>query len=216
MLSSIISAFLQGGIWMWLILFLQVISLAIVIERVVFLYFKSKVGQKEYAGQFEASLVKGDFSAALSKREEGYYLNESLEAGVQVAQSLGGREAIRGKMDEILLIQNQGFEKRIGFLAMLANVGTLTGLLGTIVGMIKSFTAVTYGNPADKATLLSQGISEAMNTTAYGLIMAIPALIMFAVLTSRSSDLCEDLNQGALKVYNWLGFSYDPLAKNKA
>lgn len=215
MLGSIVSAFLQGGIWMWLILGLQVVSVAIMVERLYFLYLKSSLKEKSYVDSFEGDIVKGDLDAAMSHVKEGYSLNEALEAGLRVAKSLGGREAIRGKMDEVLLVQNQSFEKRIGFLAMLANVGTLTGLLGTIVGMIKSFTAVTYGNPADKATLLSQGISEAMNTTAYGLIMAIPALIMFAILTSRSADLCEDLNQGALKVYNWLSFSYDPLSKNK-
>ena len=67
-------------------------------------------------------------------------------------------------------------ERRIGFLSMLGNVATLTGLLGTITGMIKSFAAVASANPAEKATLLAAGISEAMNATAYGLVTAIPAL----------------------------------------
>jgi biopolymer transport protein ExbB/TolQ len=70
---------------------------------------------------------------------------------------------------------------------------------------------VTFANPADKATILAQGISVAMNTTAYGLIVAIPALVAFAILQNRANDLAEDMNQSALKVYNWLSYSYDPI-----
>ncbi|MCB0357675.1 MAG: MotA/TolQ/ExbB proton channel family protein, partial [Bdellovibrionales bacterium] len=136
---------------------------------------------------------------------------KAVEAGLQSALNLGGKEEIQGKMDEVLLAENSKMEQRTAFLPMLANVGTLTGLLGTIVGMIKSFAAVTYANPMEKATLLSAGISEAMNTTAYGLIMAIPTLILFAVLANRATQLTEDLNQGALKVFNWLSYAYEPV-----
>ena len=79
---------------------------------------------------------------------------------------------------------------------MLANVGTLTGLLGTILGMIKAFSAVSQANASEKALMLSNGIATAMNTTAYGLIMAIPTLVMLAILNNRANALSEDLNQG--------------------
>lgn len=95
---------------------------------------------------------------------------------------------------------------------MLGNVATLTGLLGTITGMIKSFAAVANANPADKAALLAAGISEAMNATAFGLITAIPALLAFAILQNRANILAEDMNQAALKAFNWLSYSYDPIA----
>jgi biopolymer transport protein ExbB len=83
--------------------------------------------------------------------------------------------------------------------------------LGTITGMIKSFAAVSQANPAQKAELLAAGVSEAMNATAFGLIVAIPALVMYAVLFNRSHHLSEDLNQGALKIFNWLSYSYEPV-----
>jgi biopolymer transport protein ExbB len=92
---------------------------------------------------------------------------------------------------------------------MLGNVATLVGLLGTITGMIKSFAAVSYASPAEKAALLAAGISEAMNATAYGLIAAIPALIAYAILMNRANLVSEDLNQGALKVFNWLSYNYE-------
>ena len=114
-------------------------------------------------------------------------------------------------MEEVILEETEQIEKRTGFLAMIANVATLAGLLGTITGMIKSFAAVSQANPMEKATLLSNGISEAMNTTAFGLIVAIPTLLVYSVLANRSQVLTDDLNQAALKAYNWLSYSFNPL-----
>ncbi|MNT63836.1 colicin uptake protein TolQ [compost metagenome] len=70
---------------------------------------------------------------------------------------------------------------------------------------------MAFADPANKASLLSAGISEAMNATAYGLIVAIPALVAYAILQNRANRLAEDLNQGGLKVFNWLSFSYEPI-----
>jgi len=98
---------------------------------------------------------------------------------------------------------------------MLGNVGTLLGLLGTIVGMIRSFGAIAEADPIQKANILAQGISEAMNATAYGLITAIPALIMFTVLQNRAQTLFEDLNQGALRMFNTLSYHYESVTARK-
>ncbi len=212
--SKIAIAFTQGGVWMWVILALHIVATAIIVERFYALYIKRKLGELSFVNHFEAMIKRGDLSLALEKAESEralHPLSTAVQAGVNSALSLGGKDEIQGKMDEVLLAENAKLEKRTGFLAMLANVGTLTGLLGTIVGMIKSFAAVTYANPMEKATLLSSGISEAMNTTAYGLIMAIPTLIMFAILTNRANELAEDMNQGALKVFNWLSYAYEPV-----
>ena len=214
MMSKIAMAFIQGGTWMWVILILQIVAVSIIIERILTLYIRRKPTQLAAAAEFENLIRKGELQAAEKKAkelEETHPIGRVVTAGVQAAMNLGGKDEIQGKMDEVLLYENAKLEKRTGFLAMLANVGTLTGLLGTIVGMIKSFTAVTHANPMEKATLLSAGISEAMNTTAYGLIMAIPTLIMFAILTNRGTQLSEDMNQGALKVFNWLSYSYEPV-----
>jgi len=118
-------------------------------------------------------------------------------------------------MDEVLLVENSRLQKRTVFLAMLGNVGTLLGLLGTIVGMIRSFGAIAEADPIQKANILAQGISEAMNATAYGLITAIPALIMFTVLQNRSQTLSEDLNQGALRIFNTLSYHYESVTARK-
>ena len=209
-------AFVSGGLWMWFILGLQITTFAIIIERVRALYLKRKPIQREIVARFENHIKTGDISKAFEEARETPTFNpigRTVAAGAQAAMNMGGKEEIQGKMDEVLLEENQGFERRIGFLAMIANVATLAGLLGTITGMIKSFAAVSSANPMEKATLLSTGISEAMNTTAYGLVVAIPALIIYGVLTNRATELSEDLNQAALKAFNWLSFSYNPLAE---
>lgn len=212
--GEISTYFSQGGLWMWVILALHVVALAITVERAIALYGKRKIAEKDFAAEFEGDIRRGELGAVLKRVEtqkESHPLARVIQAGAQAALNLGGKDEIQGKMDEVLLEENSRIEKRTGFLAMLANAGTLTGLLGTIVGMIQSFSAISYASPVEKATLLSAGISQAMNTTAYGLIMAIPTVITFAVLSSRANDLNEDLNQGALKVFNWLSYAYDPI-----
>ncbi|MBE8163011.1 MAG: MotA/TolQ/ExbB proton channel family protein [Bdellovibrionaceae bacterium] len=216
---TIIEAFQNGGFWMWVILALQLVSIAIIAERVFTLYFKEKMQAMITAYGFEKAIKKGELSTLIKDIDEVQtpsVIGHLTKEAAITALDLGGKEEIQSKMDETLLQENNLLERRIGFLPMLANVGTLTGLLGTIVGMIKSFTAVSQANPAEKAALLSSGISEAMNTTAYGLIMAIPALIAFAILNNRSSHLIEDLNQAALKVFNWFSYSYEVLPEKVA
>jgi biopolymer transport protein ExbB/TolQ len=93
-------------------------------------------------------------------------------------------------------------EKRTGYLAMLSNATTLWGLLGTVTGLIKCFAAVGQVNPADKATILSMGISEAMNCTAFGLIVAIIGLIGYAVLNGKTQSLEDDINEASVQVLN--------------
>lgn len=214
MATDIILDFQKGGIWMWAILFFQIFSLAIIAERIWFLFVKRKLGYKNYAENFAEDIRRGNVQAVVDRSQKDWDttpMSRAIHAGAEVALNYGGSEEMQGRMDENLLVEASQLEKRTHFLVMLGNVGTLTGLLGTIVGMIKAFSAVTYANPSEKATLLSSGISEAMNTTAYGLIMAIPALFMYAVLHNRANELQEDQAQGALRIFNLLSYKYQPV-----
>lgn len=213
--TKIALAFDHGGIWMWPIALFQVVSVAIVIERTMSLYSKRKIQELKFVDTFEDGIRRGEIDNVISKAQAvsaEHPVAKAIVAGARAAANFGGKDEIQGKMDEVLLHENSMLDKRIGFLAMLGNVATLTGLLGTITGMIKSFAAVAYANPAEKAALLAQGISEAMNATAYGLIVAIPALLAFAVLQNRANNLAEDLNQAALKAFNWLSYAYEPIS----
>lgn len=212
--SKIANAFQHGGIWMLPILALQLVSIAIIIERVYALYFARKMDQTGVAAQFEDGIRRGELDSVITKAqtmEAASPVARAALAGAKAAKSLGGKEEIQGKMDEVLIYENSRLDRRTGFLSMLGNVATLTGLLGTISGMITSFAAVSYASPAEKAALLSAGISEAMNCTAYGLIVAIPALVAYAVLQNRANHLAEDMNQSALKIFNWLSYAYEPV-----
>jgi len=217
-ISTIGKAFADGGIWMWAILAVQIVSIAIIIERIIALYVLRRPNQKQYAEKFEQDIRRGEIEAVINSAQRMRFVNpvaNVVEAGAQAARDMGGRQEIQAKMDEVLLAENSKLERRTGFLAMLGNVGTLLGLLGTIVGLIGAFGSVASVNPVEKAALLTQGISMAMTTTAYGLIMAIPALVMFAVLQNRANRIAEDLNQGSLKIFNWLSFNYESIPANK-
>ncbi len=211
-ITKISQAFEHGGFWMYTILATQLISIAIIIERTMFLYGKKKVTQMGIALGFEDAIRRGEIDSVIEKSKSlstTEPVAAAVLAGATSAKFFGGKEEIQAKMDEVLLHENALLDRRTSFLAMLGNVATLLGLLGTITGMIKSFAAVSYANPAEKAALLAAGISEAMNATAYGLITAIPALVAYAILMNRANMLSEDLNQGALKVYNWLSYNFE-------
>lgn len=219
MLAKISEAFRHGGIWMWPILAFQLISVAIVVDRVLALFVKRKVSQSDYVNQFEDDIKRGEIERVITKASatsQGNILAPVVVAGARAAANFGGKEEIQGKMDEVLLHENGKLDQRVGYLAMLGNVATLTGLLGTISGMIKSFAAVAVASAGEKATILSAGISEAMNCTAFGLIVAIPALIAYAILQNRANAVSEDLNQSALKLFNWLSYSFDPVSVRPA
>jgi biopolymer transport protein ExbB/TolQ len=219
MSSVIFTAFREGGIWMGFILVAQLVSFVIIIERVYALFVNRKLDQKQLVGQFERDIRSGELDRVIMQaRGMGQAPIATVAAtGAQAAMDMAGKEEIQLKIDEVLLEEQSRIERRTGFLAMLGNVGTLLGLLGTIVGLIRAFSSVGAASPVEKAAILSQGVSEAMYATAYGLIMALPALIMFAVLQNRANRLNEDLSKAALKVYIWLGFNYEsvPTPKRK-
>lgn len=216
-ISNIVQAFGHGGFVMWIIFFGQIFSIAIIIERIYALYLSRALNNRKIAKQFEEDIKKGRLENVIAKAQElsrkEYAIGKAILAGSQAAANRGGSEEIQSKMDEVLLSESSAIEKRTGFLAAIGNIGTLAGLLGTIIGLIDSFAAVSNSNPVEKAALLSQGISMAMYATAYGLMVAIPALVMFAVLQNRAHSLAEDINQTALMVYNWLTYSYEPVTK---
>ncbi len=210
--GSIVNFFAVGGFWMFPIFCAQMVSLAIIAERVVRLYIERKPELRKQANLFEADIKKGNLERVILQArslDRNSALRQVVEAGATAAQNMGGREEVQAKMDEVLVREQSKLEARVEFLAMLGNVGTLLGLLGTIVGMIRSFAAISQADQLTKAAMLASGVSEAMHATAYGLIMAIPAIVMYSVLQNRINKLSEDMTQGAVRIFNLLGFHYD-------
>lgn len=212
LIGWIAGAFTNGGIWMYAILAVHIVTVALIAERVFSLYFKMKKNQRQVLKAFEVDIKSGNLDKAFGKAvasSKTQPIGAVIAAGVEAAQDLGGRDEIQARMDEVLAVENSRIEKRTGFLSMLANVATLMGLLGTIIGLIQAFAAIANLGAAERSEVLTKGVSLAMNTTAYGLIVAIPALILFGVLTNRSNELQEDLNQSAFRAFNWLTYNYE-------
>ncbi|MCB0361620.1 MAG: MotA/TolQ/ExbB proton channel family protein [Bdellovibrionales bacterium] len=219
MITYISEAFTHGGIWMYAILGIHIFSIAIIIERLYFLYLRRSNNQKKLAKIFEADIKKGQIEQAFNRAtslSQSKALGSVAAAGIQAAMNMGGKDEIHARMEEMISAENAKLEKRTPLLSMIGNVATLVGLLGTITGMIKSFSAVSMASGAEKATLLSNGISEAMNCTAYGLVVAIPALFMYSILSNRTNDLIDDLNQASTKVLNWLCYSFENIPGPKS
>ncbi|MGE4131489.1 MAG: MotA/TolQ/ExbB proton channel family protein [Bdellovibrionales bacterium] len=217
--GSIVGFFTVGGFWMFPIFVAQVVSLAIIAERVTRLYLQRSPNLRSQANYFENDIKKGNLERVILQARSlgrGSPLRHVVEAGALAAMNMGGREEVQAKMDEVLIKEQSQLEARIEFLAMLGNVGTLLGLLGTIIGMIRSFAALSQADQMTKAALLASGVSEAMHATAYGLIMAIPALVMYSVLQNRVNRLSDDMTQAALRVFNLLGFHYDSVPSKKS
>lgn len=206
----VVQAFREGGPFMFVILAFGLMTVAFIFERYYGLYMNVKPIPEGWLKAVREALMRGDFQqaeklAVTSKNP----LSPVLVKGCQVLHKGGSEEEIQARMDEELSKSVHSIDRRTGFLSMFGNVATLVGLLGTIVGMIHSFAAVAQANPMDRATLLSKGIAEAMNCTAFGLIVAVPALVMFAVYQNRTDHIVNDLTQKTSEIYHDLIFFFD-------
>lgn len=206
----IVQAFREGGPFMYVILTFGLLAAAFILERYVFLYMSLKPITAHFVANVREALMRGDFTGAEKIAvQAGNPLSPVLIKGCEIMQKGGGEEEVQARMDEELGRAINRIDRRTGFLSMFGNVATLVGLLGTITGMIHSFAAVAQANPMDRATLLSKGIAEAMNCTAFGLIVAVPALVMFAVFQNKTDVLIQDITLKTSEVYHDLIFFFD-------
>ena len=126
-----------------------------------------------------------------------------MRAGLTRA-SKGDQEVARA-LEEAVLEVTPAISKRISSLWSLANVATLIGLIGTITGLIRTFRSLAAASPEMKATLLSQGIAEAMNNTAFGLTIAVVCIVAHLLLSSKAKAMIEEIEYNALRLENLLG-----------
>lgn len=206
----IVQAFREGGPFMFVILAFGLMTLTFIGERYYTLYMKTNPIPDNWLKAVREALMRADFQQAekLANASKNP-LSPVLSKGCQIMQKGGSEEEVQARMDEELSTAIHKIDRRTGFLSMFGNVATLVGLLGTIVGMIHSFAAVAQANPMDRATLLSKGIAEAMNCTAFGLIVAVPALVMFAVYQNKTDMLVQDITQKTSEIYHDLIFFFD-------
>lgn len=201
--SKIATFFRQGGPAMWAILGFFSVGMVITIERLIFLFGVAQMNPEQLMSKIASLIRKGSIEGAIaSVSEEKAPLARIIEAALRNYK--GTERDIQNAVDEMALAELPRINARIGFLAMLANVSTMVGLLGTIFGLIAAFAAVAAADPEQKSVLLANGISQAMNTTAFGLISAIPLLIIHSILTSKSDSLVDDIDRYSVMVMNML------------
>jgi len=210
-MTGIIQAFNEGGIFMYCILAFGLFTAAFIAERANALFFKMKDVPSNFRAQLLQNLSKGDYLGAQNMAQNIANTTNSPLAriaalGAQLRTNGAGDDELQARMDESLSKEISNLDRRTGFLGMFGNVATLLGLLGTIVGMIHSFGAVASASPADRATLLSKGISEAMNCTAFGLIVAIPALVAYAIFQNKTDKAVTALTESTTEIFNDLLF----------
>jgi len=199
MFYGIVKFFVEGGPFMLPILFVGAVGTAIAIERYVSLT-RMSVKNRNVWNQVEPALASGDFDKAreLTSKDESA-IARLLSMGLALQGAVRRRDDVKTAMQERMTEIMPQLEKRTHYLATLANVATLLGLLGTVSGLISAFAAVATVNPAEKANLLSASISEAMNCTAFGLVTAVPFLVIHALLQTKTTQLIESLESVSIK-----------------
>jgi len=200
--NSMLEFFNKGGMFMYPILLVFVIGLAIALERWFRLTRIRSVNRRMW-NQLYPMLVKGEFGkVADAVRKDKSTIAQMLGMGLARQGAVRRREDIEIAMEESMMEIIPRLEARTPYVALLSNIATLLGLLGTIMGLIEAFTAVANANPAEKADLLSASISVAMNTTAFGLMSAIPLLLFHAKLTSTTGQIVDSLEMASVKALN--------------
>ncbi|MCP5161835.1 MAG: MotA/TolQ/ExbB proton channel family protein [Hahellaceae bacterium] len=203
MIDTIVRFFQEGGAFMYPIAVVLVLGLAIAIERMIYLSAAKTANRSAFDKAILPLLKKRDYKAALRfSNDSNTAIAAMMGAGLSRLIAQQKREDIEYALEEGLMETLPRLEKRTQYLATLANVSTLLGLLGTIIGLIAAFTAVANADPAEKASLLSQSISVAMNTTAFGLMAAIPLLLVHAVLQTKTNELVDSFEMAGVKFLN--------------
>ncbi|MEZ5557332.1 MAG: MotA/TolQ/ExbB proton channel family protein [Pseudomonadales bacterium] len=202
MYATVVSFFQQGGPFMYPIAVVLAVGLAIAMERYFYLANQTRINRRDFDQILTLLRQRKSRELAGLVQKSKSAVSRIIADGMNRKSTSRRRDDIEYAMEEGLLEVLPNIERRTPYLATFANIATLLGLLGTIIGLIAAFTAVANADPAEKATLLSQSISIAMNTTAFGLMVAIPLLLVHSMLQSKTSAIVESLEIAVVKFLN--------------
>lgn len=200
--STLVKFFQDSGVFIYPSIMVLAVGLAIAVERFIYISRSRKINRETWE-ELLPLLKSGKFQQVLQMTAKSdTAIGKIISYGLSRAKGARRREDIDAAMEEGMMEMVPRLEKRTHYLATFANVVTLLGLLGTIIGLIKAFTAVAQVNPSEKAELLSASISIAMNNTAFGLMVAIPFLLIHAFLQARTSEIVDSLEAAKIKFLN--------------
>ena len=202
--ATLVAFFRNGGTFMYPIAIVMSVGVAIALERWLFLMRTTRANRRDYDRILP--LLKGQRMRELQdiagKSESA--ICRLVSDALMLRTSTRRRQDLEAAMEEQLLEVVPHIERRTPYLATYANVATLLGLLGTIMGLISAFTAVQMADSTQKAAMLSESISVSMNCTAFGLMVAIPLLLIHSGLQSKTNALVESLEIAVVKFINLL------------
>ncbi len=200
--NFIVHAFKVGGPAMYVIALIGILTLILIIERFVTLRSLT-VNKADFNEHLFGMILRGDVRQAITYCDsKPTPLTTTLKAGLVQVMNHRPDEEVQVAMDAAVLRDTPRVEGWSSFLAVFGNVATLVGLVGTILGMIKSFQGVAQAGAAEKAALLSEGISEALHCTAFGLIVAILAITMYGYFQLRISRIMNDVVESSMSMMN--------------
>ena len=210
-MNPIVRAFSEGGFVMYVILVIAVLTLILVIER--FIALKSlRVDKKEFSDQIFKMIIAGDIRQAISFCDsKSTPMSNTVKSGLVQVMNKRPDEEVQVAMDASVLREMPKLEGMTSFLAVLGNIAVLAGLLGTIIGMIGSFRAVSSADPATKAQLLSEGISHALNCTGFGLTVAIAAILFYGLFQHMIQKSENELLETSMSLMNTVASNRDKL-----
>lgn len=202
MITFFQTEYAHGGWPLIVVAAIFMVASVIIAERIIALYLLSFENKDGLLRGLQGHILKGDVPAAIRfiDAQRSGPLTRIIKAGL--VRTNKSTQEVQASLDEATLREVPYLEKRTGYLAVLSNATTLVGLLGTIIGMIHCFEAVAHVDPAQKATILAGGISEAMTCTKWGLGTAIVILLIYAVLQARTQTLIDRINETVVTVLN--------------
>jgi biopolymer transport protein ExbB/TolQ len=198
-------AFENGGIWMWAIAAVSIICIALLIERVYYIFFKFNTNARQFMDTVQRNIVSGNIDGAIQ------VCNAAGNAAVAQVVKAGLARANKSELEIQQALEEASLEivplvtRFMPAISSLANVATLLGLLGTIIGLISAFGALADAAPDERQEKLSNGIAIAMNTTAFGLIVAIPTLVFHILLSAFATKILADIELYSTRLGNLLG-----------
>ena len=217
MFQQIFELLREGDIYMWAIVITSVVGLAIVVERSFVLLSAHNIKKDELLNHINSQILQGHLEKAIATCSQVKNpLTNIVRSGLMSVANNGGPDEVQTAMDAVALREVPRLERRIGLLATLSNIATLLGLLGTVAGLIAAFVSVADLPPDQKAKALAGAIGLAMNTTALGLIVAIPLLGAFGWLNSKAQDIIDEMQEASVATLNFVLANRAKLRENSA
>jgi biopolymer transport protein ExbB len=203
MLQSLAAWFNGGGPFMWAILAVLAFAVAIVVERLIFYYRTCRVRGTRVVADIARHINSNDMVRAQEAAAGSAPVSVLLHTALERFNAGMSHSEIQEGIEEAAIKELPRLGERLNYLVLFANIATLTGLLGTIMGLQKAFSSLGVVEASQKAAKLAQGISELMVCTAFGLMVAVPCMVAYTFLHNKQNRLSKDLDESIVKIMNY-------------